>query len=48
MKKERKKERKKEKSEKYWGQRQNMWAGAVKVGRGSNDGQGQVMMGRFH
>ena len=27
------------KSEKYWGQRQNGWAGAVTVGRGGNGGQ---------
>ena len=26
------------KSEKYWGQRQNGWAGAVMVGRGGNSG----------
>ena len=36
----------KEKSEKYWGQRQNGWAGAIMVGRGGNNGQGQVMVGR--
>ena len=36
------------KSEKYWGQWQNGWAGAVMVGRGGNDGQGQAMVGRFH
>ena len=39
---------KKKKSEKYWGQRQNGWAGAVMVGRGGNGGQGQVIVGRFH
>ena len=30
------------KSEKYWGQWQNGWAGAVMVGRGGNDGQAMV------
>ena len=34
------------KSEKYWGQRQNAWAGAVIVGRSGNSGQGQVVVGR--
>ena len=38
------------KSEKYCGQRQNGWAGAVRVARsimvGDNSGQGQVMVGR--
>ena len=29
------------KSEQYWGQRQNGWAGAVMVGRGGKGGQGQ-------
>ena len=32
-------EEKEEKSEKYWGQRQNGWAGAVMVGRGGYGGQ---------
>ena len=34
------------KSEKYWGQRQNAWAGAVIVGKSGNSGQGQVVVGR--
>ena len=32
-------EKEEEKSEKYWGQRQNGWAGAVMVGRGGNGGR---------